>query len=87
MTRCAGSATDYIDLYYAHQDDPDTPQEETLEAFNQLVQAGKVKYIGASNFSAERLAASLEISDRQRWARYVTLQPHFNLVERDDLRG
>jgi aryl-alcohol dehydrogenase-like predicted oxidoreductase len=80
-------ATDYIDLYYAHQDDPDTPQEETLEAFNQLVQAGKVKYIGASNFSAERLAASLEISDGQGWARYVMLQPHFNLVERDIYEG
>jgi aryl-alcohol dehydrogenase-like predicted oxidoreductase len=74
--------TEYIDLYYAHQDDPDTPQEETLEAFDQLVQAGKVKHIGASNFSAERLAASLQTSDREGWARYVALQPHYNLVER-----
>ncbi len=76
--------TDYIDLYYAHQDDPDTPQEETLEAFNQLVEAGKVKHIGASNFSAERLAASLQTSAREGWARYVALQPHYNLVERDE---
>lgn len=79
--------TDYIDLYYAHQDDPDTPQEETLEAFNQLVQAGKVKHVGASNFSAGRLAASLEISVREGWARYVALQPHYNLVERDHYEG
>ena len=79
--------TDYIDLYYAHQDDPDTPQEETLSAFDQLVQAGKVKHIGASNFSAERLAASLEISDREGWARYVALQPHYNLVERGEYEG
>jgi aryl-alcohol dehydrogenase-like predicted oxidoreductase len=79
--------TDYIDLYYAHQDDPDTPQEETLEAFDQLVQAGRVKHIGASNFSAERLAASLQISGREGWARYVALQPHYNLVERDEYKG
>jgi aryl-alcohol dehydrogenase (NADP+) len=79
--------TDYIDLYYAHQDDPDTPQEETLEAFDQLVQSGKVKHIGASNFTAERLSASLEISDRQGWARYVALQPHYNLVERGAFEG
>jgi aryl-alcohol dehydrogenase-like predicted oxidoreductase len=83
--------TDYIDLYYAHQDDPDTPQEETLEAFDELVRAGKVKHIGASNFSAERLSTSLEISDREGWARYVALQPYYNLVERgeydDKLQG
>ncbi len=79
--------TDYLDLYYAHQDDPDTPQEETLDAFNQLVQVGKVKHIGASNFSAARLAASREISDRESWARYVAVQPHYNLVERDEYEG
>jgi aryl-alcohol dehydrogenase-like predicted oxidoreductase len=79
--------TDYIDLYYAHQDDPDTPQEETLEAFNQLVRAGKVKHIGASNFSADRLATSLAISNREGWAHYVALQPHYNLVERNEYEG
>jgi aryl-alcohol dehydrogenase (NADP+) len=79
--------TDYIDLYYAHQDDADTPQEETLEAFDELIRAGKVKHIGASNFTAPRLSSALEISDREGWARYVALQPHYNLVERDEYEG
>ncbi|OXM58178.1 alcohol dehydrogenase [Amycolatopsis thailandensis] len=74
---------DHIDLYYSHIDDPDTPIEETLGAFDALVRAGKVRYIGASNYSAERLAESLSISDREGLAKYVALQPHYNLVERD----
>ncbi|SFW56094.1 aldo/keto reductase [Amycolatopsis australiensis] len=74
--------TDHIDLYYAHRDDPGTPLEETLEAFDALVRAGKVRHIGASNYSAERLAAALSISDRNGFARYAVLQPHYNLVER-----
>jgi aryl-alcohol dehydrogenase (NADP+) len=79
--------TDYIDLYYAHQDDPDTPVEETLRAFDALVREGKVRYIGASNFTAARLREALEASDRDGLARYVALQPHYNLVERGDYEG
>jgi aryl-alcohol dehydrogenase-like predicted oxidoreductase len=74
--------TDHIDLYYAHRDDPDTPQEETFDAFDALVRAGKVRAIGASNFSAERLRSALEISRRDGLAPVVALQPHYNLVER-----
>lgn len=74
--------TDRIDLYYAHRDDPDTPQEETLDAFDALVRAGKVRAVAASNFTAERLRSALEISARDGLAAYVALQPHYNLVER-----
>ncbi|MGW3997858.1 aldo/keto reductase [Amycolatopsis sp. NPDC004772] len=74
---------DHIDLYYAHIDDRDTPLEETLSAFDTLVRAGKVRYLGASNYTAERLAEALSISDQNGFARYAVLQPHYNLVERD----
>ncbi|TNC26078.1 aldo/keto reductase [Amycolatopsis alkalitolerans] len=74
--------TDHIDLYYAHRDVADVPLAETLGAFDELVRAGKVRYLGASNYSAERLAEALSISDREGFARYVALQPHYNLVER-----
>ncbi len=74
--------TDYIDLYQAHRDDPETPLEETLSAFDQLVKSGKVRYIGASNYSGARLAEALEISKKNGLASYVSLQPHYNLVER-----
>jgi aryl-alcohol dehydrogenase-like predicted oxidoreductase len=74
--------TDRIDLYYAHFDDKTTPLEETLRAFDELVQAGKVRYVGASNYSAARLREAREISDRLGIARYVALQPHYNLMER-----
>ncbi|HEU5355011.1 MAG TPA: aldo/keto reductase [Actinocrinis sp.] len=74
--------TDYIDLYYAHQDDPDTPIEETLGAFDALVREGKVRYIAASNFTAPRLTESLAVSEREGLARYSALQNHYNLVER-----
>ena len=76
--------TDSIDLYQSHVDDPATPIEETLEAYAELVRAGKVKAIGASNFTAERLTASLEASKQHGYPSYVTLQPHYNLVERAD---
>jgi aryl-alcohol dehydrogenase-like predicted oxidoreductase len=76
--------TDHIDLYYAHRDDPDVPQEETLDAFDALVKAGKVRAVAASNFSAERLRSALEISARDGLTSYVALQPHYNLVERDE---
>ena len=74
--------TDYLDLYYAHQDDPGTPIEETLGAFDALVREGKVRYIAASNFTAPRLTESLAVSDREGLARYCALQNHYNLLER-----
>jgi len=79
--------TDYIDLYQAHQDDAATPIEEALEAFDRLVKAGKVRAIGASNFSPERLSASLETSRTRGVARYETIQPRFNLYDRQEVEG
>jgi aryl-alcohol dehydrogenase-like predicted oxidoreductase len=76
--------TDYIDLYQSHQDDPDTPVDETLEAYSQLVKAGKVRAIGASNFGAQRLDASLKASAAHGLPRYESLQPLYNLMERAD---
>jgi aryl-alcohol dehydrogenase-like predicted oxidoreductase len=74
--------TDYVDLYQSHRDDLDTPQEETLEAYAKLVKAGKVRAIGASNFTAERLSAALAISAKTGLPRYESLQPEYNLYER-----
>jgi aryl-alcohol dehydrogenase-like predicted oxidoreductase len=74
--------TDYIDLYQSHKDDPDTPVEETLEAHKELIETGKVRVIGASNFGAARLAESLEVSRRRGWPRYESLQPLYNLYSR-----
>ncbi|MEU6815894.1 aldo/keto reductase [Streptomyces sp. NPDC046860] len=79
--------TDHIDLYYTHFDQPDVPVEEIIGALDELVRAGKVRYIGASNISAERLQESLDFSDRAGLARYVALQPHYNLVSRDTYEG
>lgn len=79
--------TDHIDLYYAHEDDRSTPLEETLGAFDELVRAGKVRHIGASNYTAPRLAEALEVSDREGLVRYQALQPHYNLVERAEFEG
>ena len=76
-----------IDLYYAHKDDPETPLEETLGAFDRLVKAGKVRAIGASNYSAERLAESLDISERAGLARFSVLQPEYNLMARGRFEG
>ena len=75
--------TDYIDLYQLHRDDPDTPQEETAEAFDRLVKAGKVRAIGSSNFTPERLKSALEISEAKGLARYNSEQPLYNLYSRD----
>jgi len=75
--------TDYIDLYQTHYDDETTPIEETLEAYDELVKAGKVKWIGASNISPERLMRSLEISRQYNYPVYQTLQPEYNLYTRD----
>ena len=76
--------TDYIDLYQAHWDDKETPLDETLRAFDDLVRAGKVRYIGASNYVAWRLTRALWESDRGRTVRYECLQPKYNLVFRDE---
>lgn len=76
--------TDYIDLYQAHRDDPNTPLDETLATFNDLVQQGKVRYIGASNYSAARLREALQISEQHGYARYECVQPPYNLVNRTE---
>lgn len=79
--------TDYIDLYQSHQDDADTPIDETLEAFDRLVKAGKVRAVGASNFTPARLGESLATSAAQGLTRYETIQPKFNLFDRDQVEG
>ena len=79
--------TDYIDLYQSHRDDPDTPIEETLSAYADLIKQGKVREIGASNFSADRLAESLKVSTDKGLPRYQSLQPQYNLVERASFEG
>jgi aryl-alcohol dehydrogenase-like predicted oxidoreductase len=76
--------TDYIDLYQSHVDDPDAPQEQTLEAYAQLVKQGKVRAIGASNFKGNRLSQALEVSAKHSYPSYQCLQPHYNLCERAD---
>jgi aryl-alcohol dehydrogenase-like predicted oxidoreductase len=77
----------HIDLYYAHQDDEKTPLGDTLAAFDALVKAGKVRAIGASNYSAARLGEALDISEREGLARYEVLQPEYNLMVRDKFEG
>jgi aryl-alcohol dehydrogenase-like predicted oxidoreductase len=74
--------TDYIDLYQSHEDDPSTPLEETLGAYAQLIKQGKVRAIGASNYSAERLAEALKVSSQNGLPSYHCLQPKYNLCER-----
>jgi aryl-alcohol dehydrogenase-like predicted oxidoreductase len=79
--------TDHIDLYYTHFDEPETPVEEILHALDQLVREGKVRAIAASNITAERLQESLDFSEREGFARYVAVQPHYNLVSRGTYEG
>ena len=79
--------TDRIDLYQSHRDDPDTPQEETGEAFAHLVAAGKVRAIGASNFDAARLTSANALAAKNGWPRYETLQPLYNLYDRTAFEG
>lgn len=74
--------TDVIDLYQSHRDDPNTPQEETLQAFDRLIKAGKVRAIGASNFSAARLGEALDLAETRGLPRYESLQPLYNLYDR-----
>ena len=79
--------TDYIDLYYAHEDDTKIPLTQTLEAFNALVVDSKVRYIAASNYSAARLREAIHISQTYNWASYVALQNHYNLLERKEFES
>lgn len=79
--------TDYIDLYQSHRDDPDTPIEETLAAYGELIKQGKVREIGASAFSAARLGEALRLSSSDGLPRYQSLQPLYNLVERHEFEG
>lgn len=76
--------TDRIDLYQAHVDDLETPLEETLEAFDELIRAGKVRAIGASNYTGERLQQAIQVAKQKGFHAYQTLQPHYNLYERAD---
>lgn len=76
--------TDCIDLYQSHRDDPDTPQQETLAAYQELIRDGKVRAIGASNFTAARLKEALEISAERGLPRYESLQPKYNLSDREE---
>ena len=79
--------TDYIDIYYAHHDDESVPLEESLTAFHELVTSGKVRYIAASNYTAQRLAQALKISRELGISEYLLLQPHYNAIVRDEYEG
>jgi aryl-alcohol dehydrogenase (NADP+) len=79
--------TDHIDLYYCHFDDPETPLIETMSALAELVLAGKVRHIAASNYTADRLQEALDVSDTHGLPRFVAMQPHYNLLERDVYEG
>lgn len=74
--------TDYIDLYYTHFDNNVTPVEETMATYDEIIKAGKVRYIAASNVSPERLIESFEVAEKNNFSKYVALQPHYNLMER-----
>jgi aryl-alcohol dehydrogenase-like predicted oxidoreductase len=78
---------DHIDLYYAHYDDEDTPVEETVAAYDDLVKSGKVRYVAVSNMSTQRISDSLAFAGREGLARYVAIQPYYNLVERSRFEG
>jgi aryl-alcohol dehydrogenase-like predicted oxidoreductase len=79
--------TDYIDLYQSHEDDPETPLEETLEAYEELIEQGKVRAIGASNYNADRFSEALQVSKQHRLPRYESLQPFYNLYDRTKFEG
>lgn len=79
--------TDYVDLYFAHLDDAVTPLEETLQAFDELIRAGKVRAVGASHYSAERLMTARTVSNAMGLAHYQVLQPRYNLLARDSFEG
>ncbi len=77
---------EYLDLYQIHRYDPDTPLEETLEALNDIVRAGKARYIGASSMFAWQFTKSLYLSELHGWARFVSMQNHYNLIYREEER-
>jgi aryl-alcohol dehydrogenase-like predicted oxidoreductase len=79
--------TDYIDLYFSHRDDEETPLAETLETYAELVKAGKVRVLGASNYKASRLHEALQISQAQGYPRYEVLQPLYNMIARNQYEG
>jgi aryl-alcohol dehydrogenase-like predicted oxidoreductase len=79
--------TDHIDLYFSHFPDPETPIEETLEAHERLILQGKVRAVGASNYDAKGLLKALEVGEGEAHARYSVLQPHYNLLVRDQYEG
>lgn len=79
--------TDHIDVYFSHQFDDSVPQAETLGAYDRLIRAGKVRAIGASNFSAPQLREALDVAAAQQLPRYQVLQPHYNLMQRDQYDG
>jgi len=76
-----------VDLYYAHCDDPGTPLEETLAAFAELIREGSIGHAGASNYGAARLEEAMRLGEREDMASYVALQPHYNLLEREEYEG
>lgn len=78
---------DRIDLFYTHEDDPDTPLRETLSTLDELVRRGVVAHLGASNLPPQRLAESLRMADAEGWTRYTVLQPAYNMVRRDMFEG
>ena len=78
--------TDYVDLYQIHRWDPDTPIEETLEALHDVVKAGKARYIGASSMYAWQFAKALYLADLHGWTRFVSMQDHYNLLNREEER-
>ena len=78
--------TDYVDLYQIHRWDRTTPIEETLQALDDLVRAGKVRYLGASTMWAWQFSKALYLADRNGWSRFVTMQPHYNLLYREEER-
>jgi aryl-alcohol dehydrogenase-like predicted oxidoreductase len=79
--------TDFIDLYLSHWPDPETPYEETLGAYQELIRQGKARFVGASNLSADQLAASLDVARRKSLPRYDVLQPEYNLYDRGSFDG
>jgi aryl-alcohol dehydrogenase-like predicted oxidoreductase len=78
--------TDYVDLYQIHRWDNETPLEETLEALHEVVKSGKARYLGASSMFAWQFCKALHVADRGRWTRFVSMQPHYNLLNREEER-
>jgi 1-deoxyxylulose-5-phosphate synthase len=78
--------TDYVDLYQIHRWDDETPVEETLEALHDVVKAGKARYLGASSMFAWQFCKALHLADQHRWTRFISMQPHYNLMNREEER-